>query len=289
MTVTSCVRADVLLARATLKHHVCTRFRAVTRPRSLRLRMQVWPRAADSGGSTQPPPPPKGKDGGDKPGGHSGGPYEGFIAFLFCVFMALFTPRATALESLPIDTDLRDSGALRIGGAREGVKDDLETIRRLLRDLFMEQLSLRKRQDALDQPSQQQHSLVDHTAASALRRRWKFMQRIHSDALVTISHHLELQGGCTSADREGENVLSSLHTGPRLHSLIDSQLDSDTCISVRTMSSTEGISLWQAQLKRVLWNRLTILMTPVGARFKDIAQSLHASKGELTRTCLCRK
>jgi hypothetical protein len=288
MTMTFCRRADVLLARAASRNKLSTRFRAALHPLSPRLRVQARHSQMDTsaGPPAQPPPPPKGTDAGDQPGGHTGSPYGGFFILLFCVFMALFTPRATALESLPI-SDPKNSEPVKMGGAREGVKDDIETIRRLLRDLFMEQLSLRKRQDAIDQPSQQLHSLVDNNAASALRRRWKSMQKMHTDAVVTIAQNLELQGGCANVDSTGEYCASSLHTGPRLHSFIHSQLDSDTSISLRTMSSQEGISLWQAQLKRVLMNKLTILMSPVGARFKDIAQSLHASAGKVARTSPC--
>ena len=125
-----------------------------------------------------------------------------------------------AVESLPIDNSDPNTGPLQMGGPSEGPKDDIRTIRRLLRDLFMEQLSLRKRQDALDQPSQQAHTLVDASTSSALRRRWKFMERVDSDAVVTISHNLELQGGYMSSSAHGHNVLPSLHTGPRLHSCL---------------------------------------------------------------------
>ena len=58
-------------------------------------------------------------------------------------------------------------------------------------------------------------------------------------------------------------------------------MDTDVHVSARTMASAAGISLWQAQLQRILWDKVTILMSPVGARFKDIAQSLHTSKGML--------
>lgn len=292
MTVTTSVRADALLVRAQ-RHELGRRFDCISRSRSCCL----WPRAQrESGVSAQvppnPPPPPSHPKGtGSEPeSGRPGGHFDGFVIFVvLAYFFAVFpTPPAIALESLPIVTSQPNSEPLKMGGASEGLKDDLDTVRRLLRDVFMEQLSLRKRQDALDQPSQQAHSLVDATAASALRRRWKFMERAHSDAVVTISHNLELQGGYMNSTDDGQNVLSSLHTGPRLHSLIHSQLDSDTYLCARTMASAAGISLWQAQLKHVLWDRVTILMSPVGARFKDIAQSLHASKGTfaLTKPCM---
>lgn len=236
--------------------------------------------ALEDGQSLPPPPPsnPKGTREGDEPDGGSGTPFDGFAIFVLCVYIAMFPARATALESLPIDNSNPNARPMKLGGASEGVKDDLETIRRLLRDLFMEQLSLRKRQDALDQPSEEEHSLVDSTAATALRTRWKHMERSHSDAVVTISSNFELQGGYANSTEE-HSVASALHTGPRLHSRVHSQLDTDTCVTARTLSSSAGISLWQATLTHKLRDNVTLLISPIGARFKDIAQSFHASKG----------
>ena len=177
MTVTSCVRAHALFVRAQ-KHTIRSRFGDVAVWRSRCLRPHS--RAGCVEPVPPPPPPPKppskGTDKRDRPGDGSGGPHGAFVLIVLCVYVALFpTERAIAVESLPMVHREPSTGPLELGGPSEGPKDDIKTVKRLLRDLFMEQLSLRKRQDALDQPSQQVHALVDTTTASALRRRWKFM------------------------------------------------------------------------------------------------------------------
>jgi hypothetical protein len=279
-------RAHLLSARfraCRLSPHRCV-FSTLARRQRSGLQFSTQARYDDHGGASPPPTPPRKT--GHSEEGDSNNEFELWrlvkIAASALVILHMAQTPASAVESLPDDAlPETDPAKLKLGGPSEGMKDDIETIRRLLRDLFMEQLVLRKRLEAMDIHAQPVSSLFDAAAASALRRRWYFMDRASSDAKVTFSHNLEIQGGYLHAAADDQTLLSSLHRGPRLHSCMLSSIDTDTHVSARTIASATGIRLWQVQLKRVLWDKLTVILSPIGARFKDVAQSLHGSQGAM--------
>ena len=122
--------------RRCLHSHSVSRQRLIARQR---------PEAqAGDGGASPPPVPPRKTDQLDYDG--PGDPHKiwRLIRSLagIALLLHLLQMPASAIESLPVDAGLfeADPAKLKLGGPAEGQKDDIETIRRLLRDLFMEQL-----------------------------------------------------------------------------------------------------------------------------------------------------
>ena len=161
------------------------------------------------------------------------------------------------------------------------MQDDIETMRRLLRDLFMQQMILQKQVEELAEPQHAQgSSLVDAAAAGALTRRWRSLDSFRSAAPSHLRHKLSCCGGAAKRCGRADNALAQIQPGPELHTRADVQLgQAAASLSVPTLQSGAAARLWQVQLRRHIGGSVTAVAAPAGARFCDIASPLHGSQG----------
>jgi hypothetical protein len=199
-----------------------------------------------------------------------------------CILIALSLascPQAcscTLPQPLPPSSSLSHPTVPRpLGGASEGTTDDIETIRRLLRDSFEQQMHLEHRLHALEPSKVVRSSLWDGAASRALQPRWRQLDLLHSSGSPILQHQLEVAagGGCGG--------MPHVDTGPRLQSCLHAEVQkSEAAVILRTIIGAGSFRLWHAQL-RGLWRRCVLAVIPSGARFKDIAQPLHGGQGRL--------
>jgi hypothetical protein len=244
--------------------------------------------AEQTSAGDQPPLPPPGRR---CFGGGSSEPNDGqnlwqvfwhsfCAAVLVCVSLALPAPMASAHEvtSSPLDTSL-DVSSLSLAGPQAGVADDIETVRRLLRDVFMEQMVLRKRLDAIDPERTGVGSVTEDTAAMALRRHRRFADRAQTYGTALIQHVLETYW-CSI----GEQNLVPRGMGVRLQTALITSPGTKTHMCARVVcSAADGARLWHAHALRQVRSWLTVMAAPIGARFGDIASGLHATPGAAFR------
>lgn len=200
-------------------------------------------------------------------------------------------PHSAAIE--PIDT-----AGLNLGGPGQSTKEDIATLKRLLRDLFMEQMVMKRRLLQLDPPEDTRPPLLDAGAAAGLRRHFRLLDfTATGTSPVTCTHTLEVCSGLTSTNTvsaatapvDGNRALQQhVYTGPRLLSHAAARLSSALAASVSAIVCRDTVQLWQAQVQSVIGKRLFVTLSPVGARFKDTATPLHASQGALATVLFCK-
>ena len=176
---------------------------------------------------------------------------------------------------------------LRLGGPDEGTADDIETIRRLLRDVFEQQMVLDSRLRVVEPSAQSrgdESALVDSVATGAIAPRARYVSVAHTAGRARVSHTLEGCAGAISHSGRVDYSRAGLHAGPRLHSCVhvDRTDGARSVATLRTLASGSGLRLWQAQLRRALGSRCEAVLAPAGARFCDIATPLHACPGVTT-------
>jgi hypothetical protein len=166
-----------------------------------------------------------------------------------------------------------------LGGAADGTTDDVATIRRLLRDLFHEQMLHDKRLRDLEPEPQAPSSLFSGDAAHALARRWRLLDLHHSSGSVRLTHLLDVTAGTSERHGAVDYALASMHVGPRLQSCLQGTAAGGVAVEARTVASATSFRLWQLQLSREWGQRYFVSVAPLGARFKDVASPLHGSQG----------
>ena len=248
------------------------------------------PTGSGAGSGFGPPRPPVTTGGGDP---HDGGPPRWHARLLTLALLAAWlAPRAahaaapppslnTLLEATPSAPGAlgppaaRPSPPLSLGGAAEGTADDIETIRRLLRDAFKQQLHLSQRLRKLEPTTAPRDSLDDHFAARALKHRWRLLDEVQTPGGFKCHHLLEVAGGATNSAAHG--LRSAAQLGPRVQSCIVGGGHGRASVIARTVAEARGLRLWQCQVRQVV-RSVTLALMPVGGRFREIAQPLHAGQ-----------
>lgn len=188
-------------------------------------------------------------------------------------------PTATASED---DT----SALVHLGGPDDGASDDIETMRRLLRDLFEQQMLLENRVRVVEAAKQfrgERGAPVDRVATGAIAPRARYIAAMHNLGNARVTHVLDGIAGATAHQGTLDYSRAGLHTGPRLLSCakIEKAFGGGE-VTLRTVASGSGLRVWQAQLRRNLGRRVEVVLSPASARFADIATPLHACAGALS-------
>ena len=173
--------------------------------------------------------------------------------------------------------------ALRLPGPSGGRSDDVGVIRRLLRDVFRDLLTLKQRVRALEPRGARESALADARAAAALRRRFALLSHARrSRSAVQHSHALDLRGGVHRLAASLALPLEEQRSeaGPALHSHLSAQLDTDSRVDLRVLTCDGGVSLLQGRYQRMLGESTMLTLSPFGGRFGDTASSLHPSPGK---------
>lgn len=162
--------------------------------------------------------------------------------------------------------------------ARSRHTEDTSTIRRLLREAFAEQATLRRRVGNPQSSQDRYETQRSRVHAEHGSRRPK-LQRYEGRRTVQVSHVLKLGCGLLPVARSRARSCFAVRSRANLDSHLVADISDSINLQAQTTCTPAGLTLWQALLKTKIATFGDLFIFPVGGRFKDVVTSHHACQG----------